>query len=78
MWMRKVADKDAADLPEYNVMFCRPQKENERMGINHLPILLDKDMISDHMSPQYEQALYSVLRQMISHSGGDGYVLPSN
>jgi hypothetical protein len=46
--------------------------------MNQLPILLDKDMISDHMNPQYGQALNSVLRQMISHSGGDGYVLPSN
>ena len=76
MWMRKVADQDADGLPKYNVIFCRPQNENENMGTNALSILLDKDMISDHMNPQYEQALMSVLRQV--KLGGVGYISPSN
>mmetsp|Transcript_22230 Transcript_22230/g.48295 ORF Transcript_22230/g.48295 Transcript_22230/m.48295 type:complete len:601 (+) Transcript_22230:346-2148(+) len=64
MWMRRVEGEDAAGLPTFNAKFCRPQAESEEMGISDLSILLDKNMIPDHMNPQYEQAIYSVLRQV--------------
>ena len=72
MWLRKF-EEDKRGRPIFNTMFCHPQKEGSSCGTNDLNILLDQDMITDHMPPGYEQSIYSVREQM--KYGKDGFVL---
>ena len=75
-WMREV-DKDLAGRPVYNVMFCRPESvAGGAMATNDLNCLLDPKMISDHMNPQYERAVFSVREQMLKKK--PGFVFPES
>jgi hypothetical protein len=62
-------------------MICRPKSDfgqgdyGSAFGINDLSIMMDWDMISDHMNPQYERAINSVLGQIIKDKI-PGYVFP--
>lgn len=69
MWMQYFRD-DEKDRPMYDFQFCRPEKENGHIGTNDLNILLDEDMISDHMPPNYERAINSIGEQMIGGKNG--------
>ena len=77
MWMRRV-DDDEDGHPLYNGMFCRPRVEDGEKGTNALQIMLDENMINDHMNPQYERAINSIAEQMKGLDGADGYVFPPN
>merc|ERR1712038_304160 len=72
MWMKKF-DNDKRGRPMFNTMFCHPEGDNNIDGTNDLNILLDVDMITDHMPPGYEQAIYSI-REQIKY-GKDGFIL---
>mmetsp|Transcript_9124 Transcript_9124/g.13806 ORF Transcript_9124/g.13806 Transcript_9124/m.13806 type:complete len:652 (-) Transcript_9124:302-2257(-) len=63
IWMRKIAEKDSRGLPGFDAKFCHPHRKDHKLGTSDLSILLDHDMINDHLSPQYERAIYSVLRK---------------
>jgi len=75
IWMRHV-NVDEYGRPMYNAMFCRPQGENGEAGTNDLNLMIDKDMIPDHMNPKYERAITSIAEQMKGKNGIDGYVFP--
>ena len=65
MWMRYTEDDDKG-RPQYDHKICRPQHDSSTgaHGISDLSILIDKDMVADHMNPQYERAVNSVLAQL--------------
>lgn len=69
MWMRRIEGDEEEGRPAqyYDAKICRPQRDSSTgaHGINDLCIMVDWDMISDHMNPQYELAVNSVLAQMI-------------
>ena len=66
IWMRHIED-DEKGRPQYDAKICRPRRDlfTGAHGINDLSILMDRDMISDHMNPQYERAVNSVLAQIM-------------
>jgi pimeloyl-ACP methyl ester carboxylesterase len=66
VWMCRTED-NAKDPPQYDAKMCRPQRESSTWapGTNDLSIFMDWDMISDHMNPQYERAVNSVLAQLV-------------
>jgi hypothetical protein len=68
IWMRQIQN-DEKGRPQYDAKMCRPQRDSSTFtdapGISDLSIMMDKDMISDHMNPQYEVAVNSVLEQMM-------------
>lgn len=74
MWMRKVK-VDKRGNPVYNTVFCNPhEQEDGSKGVNDLNILLDKKMIADHMNPQYEVAVNSIMSQAVRKK--EAYVTP--
>ena len=76
LWTRKYG-YDTHGRPKYNTLFCRPRQEDIQgktlIGTNNLNILLDENMILDHLPPKYERALYSVREQLIK--GDDGVLV---
>jgi hypothetical protein len=58
--MRHTEDEEGR--PQYDAKTCRPKRDvmTGLYGLNDLSILMDWDMISDHMNPQYERAVNSV------------------
>ena len=76
VWLRSIAD-DNEGRPKYDAMICRPKRASgSAYGTNDLSILVSWDMISDHMNPQYERAISSVLEQILNDRI-PGYVFPS-
>lgn len=76
VWMRQLDEKDARGRPLYDAMFCRPNKQDGLSpGLNNLSILMDLRMISDHMNPQYERAVMSIVEQQIKDRRA-GYAFP--
>jgi len=77
VWVRRDGDeKDRNEQPVFNAMFCRPCTQDGLDGTNDLTIRVDKDMISEHMMPEYELALRSIKGQL----DGDVkcYIFPSS
>jgi hypothetical protein len=67
VWMRYTGDDDGR--PQYDAKMCRPKRDmiTDKHGLNDLSILMDWDMISDHLNPKYERAVNSVLEQLFKH-----------
>ena len=64
-WMRAVRTNPRNNKPEYDAMFCRPEGVNDMKGTNDLNFLINENMISDHMNPNYELATASIREQLL-------------
>jgi hypothetical protein len=79
IWMRQLTTDDK-NRPVYNASLCRPMSVESAgagdagmIGLSDLPIFLNRDMISDHMMPGYEQGLSSIRAQILHKQ--DGYLV---
>ena len=71
IWMRP-RTADSKGRPVYNSMLCRSDTDSDfvNIGLDSLSIYMNLNMIADHMMPNYELGINSILAQMLRNEQG--------